>query len=181
MTATKKPQNTLVSTLSADTLANVISSLRFVNDYFLHASETAMEIEKDVLHGLGQHLDQSIDALCYEKRKASQKLNKSGRQQNAKAAERALRALKNSVMDNSAKHTPFALNTLIRDSFYDLKNAQSEYYRAVETTGKDITMGDKPLPVFTQWLSDRSDHILHAIEVLGDDLRKTGRADDDNT
>ena len=181
MTATKKPQNTLVGTFSADTLTNVINSLLFVNDYFLHASETDMGLEKDVLHGLGQHLDQSIAALRYEKRKANQKLNKSGRQQNAKAAERALRALKNPVMDNSNKHTSFALNTLIRDSFYDLHNAHSEYYRAVETTDKDISLRDKPLPVFTQWLSDRSDHILHAIEVLGDDLRKTGGADDDNT
>ncbi|MEE8059948.1 MAG: hypothetical protein V3T17_19275 [Pseudomonadales bacterium] len=117
--------------------------------------------------------------MRYEKRKAAQKLNKSGRQRNARIAERALGALKNPVMENSDKHTNSRLIELIRDSFYDLQNAQFEYYRAVEVTGKEAVIRDKDLPVFTQWMSERSDHILHAIEVLGDDLRKTGRVEDE--
>ena len=181
MTSTKKPQNGLVESLTADTLCNVIDSLLFVNDYFLQMSESDMPPEKEVFYGLGRHLDQSIAALRYEKKKMAQKLNKAGRQRNARIAERALRALKNPVMENSEKHTDSRLIELIRDSFNDLQNAQSEYYRAVESTGKETVIRDKDLPVFTEWMVERSDHIFHAIEVLGDRIRKQERTYDEQS
>lgn len=179
MTSTKKPQNTLIGNISLDTLSNVIDSLIFVNDYFMQVSASDTCIEKEVYSGLGQHLEQAIGALRYEKRKMAQKINKAGRQRNAKIAERALQALRNPVMENSDKHTVLELVQLIRDSFQDLRSAQAEYYRAVEATDKDVTMRDKPLPVFTQWMSMRSDDIFHAIEVLRDDLSKQGHVDHD--
>ena len=174
MTSNNKPVNGLIESMSVDTLCNIIDSLLFVNDYVLQASEGDMLPEKEVFYGLGRHLEQSISALRYEKRKLAQKLNKSGKQRNARIAERALKALKNPVMENNDQHTDSRLIELICESFHDLQGAQAEYYRAVESTGKEAVIRDKELPLFTQWMVERSDHIFHAIEVLGDSVRKRG-------
>lgn len=183
MTTTRKPQNGLVESLSVDTLCNVINSLLFVNDYFLQASESDMYPEKEVLYGLGQHLDQSISALRYEKRKMSRKLKKSSKLQRTREAECKLKALNNPVTEHSDSHSPSELNQLICTAYFDLHGAQKEYYRAVESSQKEITIGGKSLPIYTQWLVDRSEHVLNALELLSDDLRKAdqGNIDDEDT
>lgn len=181
MTAIRKPKNRLIESLSSDTLCNVLDSLAFVNDYLFQLSETEEFPPKEAFYGAGRHLDDTIAALEYEKKKISRSYKRSSKREQAKKAQLDLKALNNPVTKKSKTHSPPELIKLICPAYFDLHSAYLEFFRAVESSEKDITFSeDRKLPVYTQSLVDRSEHILNALEFLEYDLKQLDQGGSSN-
>lgn len=180
MTAIKKPKNRIIESLSVDTLRNVLDCLLFVNDYITQLSETEEFPSRETFYGLNRHLDHTIEAINYEKKKLTRSLKRSSRREQARKAQIELKALDNPVTKKSKDLPAAELIQLICPAYFDLHSAYLEFFRVVESSGKDITFEEgKTLPVYTQSLVERSQHIQNALEFLEYDLKKTGSANDD--
>lgn len=181
MTAIKKPKNRLIESLSSDTLCNVLDSLAFVNDYLFQLSETEEFPSKETFYGTCRHLDHTIAALEYEKKKIARSYKRSSKREQVKKVQLDLKALNNPVTENSKTQTPIELIKLICPAYFDLHSAYLEFFRAVESSDKELTFEEgKKLPVYTQSLVDRSEHILNALEFLEHDLKAADSWSDEN-
>ena len=183
MTAIKKPKNKLIESLSSDTLCNVLECLDFVNDYLFQLSESEIFPSREVFSGACRHLDHTIEAITYEKKKIARSYKRSSIREQAKKAQLDLKALSNPVTGKSKSHSPVELIKLICPAYFDLHSAYLEFFRAVESSGNEITFKEgKKLPVYTQSLVDRSEYILNALEFLEHDLKAndSGRIDNDS-
>lgn len=180
MTAIKKPKNRIIESLSADTLRNVLDCLLFVNDYIAQLSETEEFPSRETFYGLNRHLDHTIEAINYEKKKLARSLKRSSKREQARKAQLDLKALDNPVTKQSKDIPPVKLIQLICPAYFDLHSSYLEFFRAVESSDKDINFEEgKTLPVYTQSLVERSQHIQNALEFLEYDLKREGGANDE--
>lgn len=181
MTAIKKPKNKLIESLSSDTLCNVLESLDFVNDYLFHLSESEIFPSRETLSGASRHLDHTIEAIRYEKNKIARSYKRSSKREQAKKVQLDLKALNNPVTEKSKTHSPVELIKLICPAYFDLHSAYLAFFRAVESSDKEIIFKEgQKLPVYTQSLVDRSEHILNALEFLEHDLKRADSGSDEN-
>ncbi len=170
MTTTKKSQNALIGLLSLDTLNSVISSLSFINKFFMHASVNPdIALEKDVLYGLSSSLEQIIEALRYEKHRSDQKVNRASKTPLTRETEHAVQALINPLL-KSDEQNPLEIASLLCDELHDLNYSYKRYLSAVKaTTDSERTLEGN---VYANWLCERQNNVFQGLGVLRDLLRQ---------